>query len=129
MQSKPSLAVSASDQYKDRSLSLAKQLSLPLCCTPPNNTTDEDCTSFNFVLHFKENKTGSLPVLSLTDPNGKLGGSIYVDFVGGKMGHRRQYGGGRGQPLARAIGLKGGINPGVVDATVGLLKRGELVFH
>lgn len=38
----------------------------------------------------------------------------------GKLAHRREFGGGRGQPLARAIGLKHGINPNVVDATAGL---------
>ncbi|NOY63457.1 MAG: class I SAM-dependent methyltransferase [Gammaproteobacteria bacterium] len=47
-------------------------------------------------------------------------GPIYTDFVSGSNAHRRQYGGGRGQPLARAIGLKGGHYPLVLDATAGL---------
>ncbi len=47
-------------------------------------------------------------------------GPIYVDFVGGKVAHRRQFGGGRGQPIAKAVGLKPGINPHIVDATAGL---------
>lgn len=45
---------------------------------------------------------------------------IYVDFLAGRAAHRRRFGGGRNQPLARAIGLKGGANPTVVDATAGL---------
>ena len=47
-------------------------------------------------------------------------GPVYVDFVGGRSRHRRLYGGGRGQPLARAVGLKKGENPRIVDATAGL---------
>lgn len=55
--------------------------------------------------------------LSLWAP--ALGGPVQVDFVAGKNAHRRQFGGGRGQPLARAIGLKSGYNPTVIDATAG----------
>lgn len=47
-------------------------------------------------------------------------GPIYVDFVGGKVAHRRQFGGGRSQPIAKAVGLKAGNNPHIVDATAGL---------
>ena len=47
-------------------------------------------------------------------------GPIYVDFVGGALGHRRRFGGGRGQPLARAMGIKPGYNPQIIDATAGL---------
>ncbi len=47
-------------------------------------------------------------------------GAVYVDFVGGAVGHRRRFGGGRGQAIAKAVGLKGGANPDVIDATGGL---------
>lgn len=47
-------------------------------------------------------------------------GPIYVDFVAGAVAHRRLFGGGRNQPLARAIGLKRGATPTVIDATAGL---------
>jgi 16S rRNA (guanine1516-N2)-methyltransferase len=47
-------------------------------------------------------------------------GPVYVDFVEGRSRHRRLYGGGRGQPLARAVGLKKGETPRIVDATAGL---------
>jgi 16S rRNA (guanine1516-N2)-methyltransferase len=47
-------------------------------------------------------------------------GPVYVDFLGGAVAHRYQFGGGRGQTIARAVGLKGGNNPSVVDATAGL---------
>lgn len=45
---------------------------------------------------------------------------LRVDFVGGAVGHRLKFGGGRGQDLPKAIGLKGGKTPDVVDATAGL---------
>jgi len=47
-------------------------------------------------------------------------GAIYVDFVGGTMGHRRRFGGGRGEAVAKAVGIKGSYLPDVVDATAGL---------
>lgn len=46
--------------------------------------------------------------------------TLVCDFVGGPVGHRFRSGGGRGQALPKAIGLKSGINPIVVDATAGL---------
>lgn len=49
----------------------------------------------------------------------KLGG-IFVDFVGGAMAHRRKFGGGRGEAVAKAVGIKGDYLPDVVDATAGL---------
>lgn len=49
----------------------------------------------------------------------KLDG-IVVDFIGGAVAHRRKFGGGRGQDIAKAIGLKHGFQPNVLDATAGL---------
>lgn len=45
---------------------------------------------------------------------------IYVDFVSGKMGHRRQYGGGKGQLIAHAVGLQRRKTLTVLDVTAGL---------
>ena len=47
-------------------------------------------------------------------------GAVYIDFLGGKKHHRRQFGGGKGQPLAKAIGLKSNKTPTVLDATAGM---------
>jgi 16S rRNA (guanine1516-N2)-methyltransferase len=51
-------------------------------------------------------------------------GPLYADFVTGALAHRRRFGGGRQQPLAKAVGLKGGISPYVLDATAGLGRDG-----
>ena len=45
---------------------------------------------------------------------------IKVDFVEGAVAHRRKFGGGRGQDIAKAVGLKHGFCPSVLDATAGL---------
>ncbi|WP_407924215.1 16S rRNA (guanine(1516)-N(2))-methyltransferase RsmJ [Biostraticola tofi] len=47
-------------------------------------------------------------------------GAIFVDFVGGVMDHRRRFGGGRGEAVAKAVGVRGKALPDVVDATAGL---------
>ncbi len=59
----------------------------------------------------------ALELIKLDEP--KLSG-IKVDFVDGAMAHRRKFGGGRGQDIAKAIGLKHGFSPHVLDATAGL---------
>lgn len=48
-----------------------------------------------------------------------LGKPIWIDFLSGKNAHRRQFGGGRGQPLAKALSLKKGASPNIVDTTAG----------
>lgn len=45
---------------------------------------------------------------------------VRVDFLAGATAHRRAYGGGRGQALAKACGLKPGVTPRILDATAGL---------
>lgn len=57
--------------------------------------------------------------LELRDMTTKVG-PVYVDFVSGTLGYRRRHGGGRKQALAKAIGLKHGAMPSVIDATAGL---------
>ncbi len=45
----------------------------------------------------------------------------YIDFASAQNNYRRQHGGGNGQPIARAIGLKTyGLPLQVIDATAGL---------
>lgn len=48
------------------------------------------------------------------------GNPLAVDFAAGRAAHRRRFGGGRGQLIARACGLGKGVTPSVVDATAGL---------
>jgi 16S rRNA (guanine1516-N2)-methyltransferase len=50
----------------------------------------------------------------------KFDDELRVDFVNGAVGHRLRFGGGRGQALAKAMGLRAGKTPKIVDATAGL---------
>ncbi len=50
--------------------------------------------------------------------NGAQG--LVLDFVGGAVGHRSRFGGGRGQHLPRAAGFVNANTPTVIDATAGL---------
>ncbi len=47
-------------------------------------------------------------------------GPIQVDFASGAAEHRRKFGGGKGQLIAKAVGLKGAFLPRVADVTAGL---------
>jgi len=59
----------------------------------------------------------ALELIKIDEP--KLS-AIKVDFVEGGVAHRRKFGGGRGQDIAKALGLKHGFTPHVLDATAGL---------
>jgi len=59
--------------------------------------------------------------LELLDLKTKM--NLSVDFIGGSLGHRKKYGGGKGQTIAKAVGIKQGkAIPTVLDATAGLGK-------
>jgi len=45
---------------------------------------------------------------------------LKCDFVHGAVNHRLLYGGGRGQNLPKAVGMKAGQSPHIIDATAGL---------
>ena len=47
-------------------------------------------------------------------------GAVRADFLEGASAHRRLFGGGSGQMIARAVGIGPGIRPYVLDATAGL---------
>jgi len=86
---------------------LALELRLPLAI-------DSSSTPFTHLLVL----TGERLELRELGPNAP--GPVYADFVAGAAVHRRRFGGGRHQPLARAVGLKSGVRPTVLDATAGL---------
>lgn len=59
----------------------------------------------------------NLQLRKLDEP--KLGG-IFVDFVSGAMAHRRKFGGGRGEAVAKAVGIKKTICPMSLMQRLGL---------
>jgi 16S rRNA (guanine1516-N2)-methyltransferase len=74
----------------------------------------KDSNLYQYLLQMHQH---CLELKKLNEP--KLG-AIKVDFVEGALAHRRKFGGGRGQDIAKAVGLKHGFNPKVLDATAGL---------
>lgn len=58
--------------------------------------------------------------LQLAELGPQAPGPVRVDFVEGAVAHRRLYGGGSGQMIAKAVGVQPGVRPSVMDATAGL---------
>lgn len=65
--------------------------------------------------------------LALCQSGDDAPGPVYVDFVAGAVAHRRKFGGGKGQPIAKAAGFGKGKPPTIIDATAGL-GRDAFVF-
>lgn len=58
--------------------------------------------------------------LQLVELGPQAPGPVRVDFVAGAVAHRRLFGGGSGQMIAKAVGVQSGVRPVVLDATAGL---------
>ena len=56
--------------------------------------------------------------LQLVELGPQAPGPVRVDFVSGAVAHRRLFGGGGGQMIAKAVGIQAGIRPLVLDATM-----------
>lgn len=96
-----------SDELKENAENFAKSAGYPLI--PTNEVTSP--INLNYTNDFIE----------LCDKEKNI--SIHIDFISGDLAHRQKYGGGRGQSIAKAIGLKQGTPPpSVLDATAGLAK-------
>lgn len=91
-----------SEYYQAEAILLAKALSL----------TWQGAAEF--ALQLGEN---GLQLQLLTD---RHIGALKVDFVEGALAHRRKFGGGKGQMIAKAVGIQGTTLPSVLDATAGL---------
>ncbi len=104
----PVIAVAAvCPAFQQRAATLARSL-----CLPWSSALDDP--RFNYLLALTPER------LELRSQTPAGDGPIYVDFLAKPAAYRRRFGGGRRQPLARAIGLKGNIHPYVLDATAGL---------
>ncbi len=91
---------------QDQAKELARQTGLPLL--------NRESSDFDLQLCFDND------YVELFDT--ALNTGIHVDFVEGALAHRQRFGGGRGQAIAKAIGLKHGNTPSVLDITAGLAR-------
>lgn len=101
----------------DKAHALAQQLNLPLISLsdPEKDTLLMKLGWWQDVKNSGDDVDETDYKLALFPPNT---GPVYVDFVTGKKNHRRQFGGGKGQPLARAV--LAAEQPKIVDATAGM---------
>lgn len=103
----PTIALLATAERRAEAESLANGLRVHL-------TDDRHAEDFDFLLELTPTH------LQLRQTGRDAPGPLYVDFAGGALAYRRRRGGGRNQPLGRAVGLKPGYNPRILDATAGL---------
>jgi 16S rRNA (guanine1516-N2)-methyltransferase len=107
------LGVAASiPELSDAARQLANQLTLPYLGV----VTDTRFVEMDELLWLQSQG------LQLQTTGKKAPGPTWCDFVSGAVAHRRKFGGGRGQMIAKAVGLKNGVTPRVLDATAGLGK-------
>ncbi|GAA0790810.1 class I SAM-dependent methyltransferase [Marinobacterium sediminicola] len=95
---------------ESRARVLAERLQLPLVAQP-DLSQDETWSQILLV---------AAGEVALCATGRKRPGPVKADFTGGAVAHRRQFGGGTGQLIAKACGIKGGIRPNILDATAGL---------
>jgi 16S rRNA (guanine1516-N2)-methyltransferase len=92
-----------------RALELSTALGLDLLC-------QADLQQCDYAALLRVTAAG----LQLQPTGRKVPGPVWVDFVGGAVAHRRLHGGGTGQLIAKAVGMRQGIRPRVADVTAGL---------
>jgi len=74
----------------------------------------------DYLLHISTDQLElrKVPEVAKKKPDKAL--SISIDFAAGKTQHRRLHGGGKGQDIAKAVGLQKIQNPTVLDLTAGM---------
>ncbi len=108
--SAPYAVLSTSPAHSARAAALARELGVELLLgLAPSALTEPP-----FVLLCDDQG------LTLQQTGKPAPGPVRVDFASGAVDHRRRFGGGKGQMIARAVGVKAGVYPSVLDATAGL---------
>lgn len=116
MSDTPGISLLCEDpQGMERAQALANDLGLPL------RTQAAEDEAYALVLTPER--------LELRPLGQAASGPVSIDWLAGRARHRRLYGGGRGQPLARALGLKPGTTPRIIDATAGLGRDAFVLAH
>ncbi len=112
----PVSAVCCDSSCRPRGERLAAELALPLVIGS-ENIAGRQWGPGDYVLEITEDGVA----VRSAGPRSLL---VRCDFVAGALAHRRRFGGGRGQAIARAIGIKGGRSLAVADLTAGLGRDG-----
>ena len=101
----------------EKAVSLASNMHL-------NYATPAKQDDYNTLLVYTEK---GLQIQLKQDIKTKKPVTLHVNFLSDSLNYRRQHGGGIKQALARAVGIKPGIRPSILDATAGLGKDSFLL--
>jgi 16S rRNA (guanine1516-N2)-methyltransferase len=101
----------------EKAVALAKRLHL-------NHVPLVNLTDHNAILVYTEK---GLQIQLKQNKNNKSHVTLHVDFLSDSLNYRRQHGGGIKQALARAVGVKPGKRPSILDVTAGLGKDSFLL--
>ena len=100
---------------------------IEVCCAVPDRIDEAESLADQLELVLSAPCNTEAYLLTLTDslielraPQGLGFSPLSVSFNEGHAAHRLRFGGGRGQAIARACGLKGGNTPRIFDLTAGL---------
>ncbi len=95
---------------QNKALTLARQLGVPL-------SPSKELLQGQFQLIYTDHQL-ELHCPNMDVPNKPW--KLYTDFVRGSTGYRKSHNSNIKQPLARAVGIKPGFRPTIVDATAGM---------
>ena len=112
MTSSAVLVICNHDAYRAEASALAERLGVAVQFGCDTETLSEP----EFAIVFNEQGA------ALQQTGRKAPGPIRAEFTEGSVDHRRKFGGGKDQMIAKAVGVKAGVYPQVLDATAGLGK-------
>lgn len=109
-------------KYVPQAALWATRLNLPLLPPPPFQSQEclDDDRYVSTQLQVGSSGLQLRLLWAKTDASVSAMSVLRVDFVSSAMTHRRYFGGGSSQMIAKAIGIRSGIRPTVLDATAGL---------
>lgn len=109
----------------------AHPVSLPLAAAPGFAAAAKALAArwtFDYIGERENLRSETVPLVLWLDGTGlsvrqtgpQAMGPVSCDFAGGGARHRRLYGGGKSQAIAKAVGVRDKLRPRVVDLTAGL---------
>jgi 16S rRNA (guanine1516-N2)-methyltransferase len=111
----PTIKITYSDsRYKPNAEVLASKLNLPLVDSAEISQQSAQNGQTDYYLEYASDG------LCLKSAVRNEHGPIRCDFNSGASTHRRKYGGGNGQAIAKAVGVSGKFAPQVLDLTAGM---------
>ena len=95
-----------------RAEKFAARLGLQLFSQAQQDTLES--LMFPYIMHYQAESA------AIVQTGKSAPGPVTASFLQGKTTHRLNFGGGKGQMIAKAVGLNKGVYPSILDATAGL---------